>query len=519
MQKYVRLKSAAKLSGVLSVALYGAAVGLVLQTACNNGGGGGSSGGAGGSGDEGGASGGQGEGAAGGEAPQGGDSGEGGSGEGGGASAGRGGSGGGGASGSPDAGTADAPVIMEMTPCDPPKLKLTRVGMANVPMVVTQPTGETRLFVAERAGLIRILQANGTFAGTPFLDMRSSVATPAGDNERGLLGLAFHPAYQTNGRFFVFYTRRNNDPFGGGQLGDVVIAEGKRGASADVALAMLKPLVTQRHEADFHNGGFFAFGPDGLIYAGIGDNDQDGYRNWDRNAEIQRVGAAQALDTLVSKIVRVDVDNPSARPAGNYDTAGSLPHIWAIGVRNPFRGSFDRVTGDLYFGDVGEASWEEVNFQPRGEGKRNYGWGQREGKHCFPWFMPVACEPVGVDPLIEYFHEGQGVMTDPKSYMGMGRACFGGLDGDCSRAVVGGYVYRGAKIPNLRGRYLYSDHVKNFVKSLVVSGGKATCERDLTADLVSNATPVRGPTGFGEDAAGELYIFDIFGNIYRIDPE
>ena len=426
---------------------------------------------------------------------------------------------GGNAGTTPDAGVKmDANVTAPLAKCDPPKLKLTRVTTVDTPMALAQPQGDDRLYIVERAGRIRIFQ-NNKLVDAPFLDNRASIVPPAGDNERGLLGLAFHPQYKDNGRFFLFYTRRGTDPHSQGNAGDLVIAEGKRSAAdPNKAEAATKALKVVRHDYDdFHNGGFLAFGPDGMLYAGTGDSGRDGYNSWDGPTKTMKSGICQDPKDPLCKILRIDVDKPTMRPAGNFPD-GDV-HVWALGVRNPFRGSFDKLTGDLYFGDVGEGSWEEINFAAAGSKDHNWGWAFLEGERCFPWFIPIACERTADKPLVSYFHDGTGVMTDPKSYMMMGKACSGGTNADCSRAVIGGFVYRGSNIPDLNGRYIYGDHVKNTVMSLVVDKGQSTCERDLTSDLKSNGTPLQGITAFGEDAAGELYVMDLFGNVYRLDGE
>ncbi|MDX2023375.1 MAG: PQQ-dependent sugar dehydrogenase [Deltaproteobacteria bacterium] len=403
--------------------------------------------------------------------------------------------------------------------CVPPKLKLTRVTTADTPMVLTQPASDPRLYIAERGGRIKIFK-DGKLVSDPFLDMAASVYRPDGENERGLLGLAFHPNYKDNGRFFVFYTRSQNDMYSQGTPGDVVIAEGKRSGNPEKAERATRPISTVRHDYDdFHNGGFFAFGKDGLLYAGVGDSGEDGYKLYGGMSNIQKqiVGKCQDPKEKLCKILRINVDKPTERPAGNWEN-GDV-HVWALGVRNPFRGSFDRVTGDLYFGDVGEHTWEEINYAPAGSAGKNWGWALAEGKRCFPWFHKFACDATNELPLIDYFHAGDGVTTDPTSYMTMGKACTGGTMTDCSRAVVGGYVYRGKKIADLQGRYIYGDHVKNTIFSTVVSQGKPTCDVDLTSDLRDPALPIQGITSFGEDADGELYILDLFGNVYRIEQE
>lgn len=370
-----------------------------------------------------------------------------------------------------------------------PKLKLTRVAKTDGAAVyVTQPTESAPLFVVRREGLIQVVVL-GALLETPFLDLRRSVLEDAG--ERGLLGLAFHPQYDDNGRFFVYYTRRGNDPLSQGQGGDLVIAEGKRGATPERAEPSLTPLVVVAHSAHGnHNGGMMAFGKDGLLYAGIGDG----------GAANDPFKAGQNLRTDLGKMLRIDVDDPRARPTGNMPEPAGI-HVWAIGLRNPWRWSFDRMNGDLYIGDVGQGDWEEVHVVPAAEQKAglNFGWSVMEGTHCFG---APDCDRTGkLLPLAEYENPPLRNGQNP------------------GRSVIGGFVYRGRRIPCLAGRYLYGDHNTNQVWSFVQVAGQATSEVELTADLASDTTRIQGLASFGEDALGELYLGDIVGNVYRIDPE
>jgi glucose/arabinose dehydrogenase len=421
-------------------------------------------------------------------------------------------------------GGSTPPIMVPVPTCNPPALSLTRVTQAEAPMDLAQPPGDDRLFIVERAGRIRILRGK-TLVPAAWLDIRSSVVPPAGDNERGLLALAFHPKHAENQRFFILYTRRDSDPLSSGKHGDLVIAEGKTVAGSDKAAAGITVLrVIPHHYDDYHNGGLFAFGPDGLLYLGVGDSGEDGWGVLNEancpkpcpaeKRPVQIPGPARDLQNTLGKILRIDVDRPGEKPAGNMANADR--HVWAYGVRNPFRGSFDRLTGDLYFGDVGEHSYEEIDFLPAGRGAgTDFGWGLNEGTQCFPFDHQGPCPAVGRPPIHEYLHDGPGLMTDPKSFMGKGRACW---TQGCAAAVVGGYVYRGKKITGLSGRYLFGDHVRNKIFSFVAKDEKATCFADLTSDLKTSATPIQGLTSFAEDAAGELYLLDSFGNVYRLDP-
>ncbi len=289
--------------------------------------------------------------------------------------------------------------------------------------------GSGRLFIVEQGNArIRVIE-NGTLVSTPFLDMTGLVAT---GGERGLLGLAFHPQYASNGYFFVYYTSVAME---GRSTGDVVIARfqcclANQPNRADPATR--QTILTIGHSTyDNHNGGALRFGPDGYLYAGVGDGGSGG----------DPFNAGQNLNTLLAKILRIDINAPTyivppTNPfAGGTGPGGvpARPEIWAWGVRNPWRMSFDRATGDLYIGDVGQGAWEEINRQPAGAaGGANYGWRVWEGNHCYnPSSNCVA--PVNyVAPMLEYDH-GQGV------------------------SVTGGYVYRGQSTPDLAGLYIFGD--------------------------------------------------------------
>jgi glucose/arabinose dehydrogenase len=329
---------------------------------------------------------------------------------------------------------------------------------------------DTRLYVVEQPGRIRLLK-NGALTATPFLDISDAISA---GGERGLLGLAFHPQYVTNGRFFVNYTN---------PAGDTVIAEYRRSATdPDVAAPdAARVFFTVTQPFPNHNGGMVAFGSDGLLYIGLGDGGSGG--------DPQNNG--QSLDTKLGKILRIDVDAYPTPPAGNL--AGGDPDIWDFGLRNPFRFSFDRGTGDLYIGDVGQDRFEEIDLELRGGGGRNYGWRITEGLHCFN--PATGCNLTGITlPVVEYGHQ----------------------DG-CS--VIGGYVYRGRAIPGIVGRYFYGDFCSHRIWSFVRDGALVTSTLELTDDL-DPTHALRGITSFGEDAAGELYVVDGgSGVVFRVDPE
>ncbi|WP_433934869.1 sorbosone dehydrogenase family protein [Sorangium cellulosum] len=349
-----------------------------------------------------------------------------------------------------------------------PPLKLTLVASGlDQPTYVTAPPGDpARLLVLEKTGTIRLLK-DGAIQPAPFLDARSRVFFPAPNAEGGLLGLAFHPDYAKNGRFWIHYSSAPR--------GNVVIEEWKRGAQGGDAAhpEPVRSLVDVKHGAWNHVGGMLAFGKDGFLYAAIGDS-------------ARSPSPAADLTSKLGKILRIDVDQPGRAPAGNM-TSGD-PTVWDYGLRNPWRFSFDRLTGDLYIGDVGQKSWEEILVERPGQGRNDYGWEAMEGSHCYP--PGSTCKPRGVPPAVEH----------PRSEAG---------------SIVGGYVYRGAKIPCLRGRYLYADYVTGRFFSFVWDGKAATDRVELTSALSPNGLP----SSFGEDAAGEIHVVMFnTGRIYRIDP-
>lgn len=331
-------------------------------------------------------------------------------------------------------------------------------GLAE-PVHAAAPPGDARLFVVERRGRVRVVKA-GALLPQPFLDLGAEVGSAG--QEEGLLSIAFHPQFTSNGRCFVYYTD---------VAGDLVLAEFVvPGATPDVAdPASRRVLLAIPHPGQSnHNGGQLAFGLDGFLYVGVGDGGGRGDPD----------GSAQDTSVLLGKLLRLDVDGapPYAIPPGNPGFAA--PEVWAFGLRNPWRFSFDRATGDLYVGDVGQSDWEEIDFQPAGAaGGRNYGWNLMEGDgHCFGG---ADCSAPGlglVRPIAEY----------PTA------------DG-C--AVTGGFVYRGAAVPALAGTYLYADYCTGEVLSLRMSGGRATGQADLSAAL-GGALPLL--SSFGEDGAGEL---------------
>jgi glucose/arabinose dehydrogenase len=365
-----------------------------------------------------------------------------------------------------------AAVTVNTTGTAAPGLELVSAGFTFPVYLTAPPTDSTRLFVVEKTGRIRIVR-NDTLLATPFLDLASLVS---GRSEQGLLSMAFHPQYAANRSFYVDYTDTQ---------GNSRIVRYQRSAAnpdlADPTSATLILTVAQPYAN--HNGGLIAFGPDGKLYVGLGDGGSGG----------DPENRAQNLDSLLGKLLRIDVDagSPYAIPADNpfVGTANARGEIWAYGLRNPWRFSFDRTTGDLYIGDVGQGAREEVDVHPAGSAAGlNYGWNVMEGTICY---NAATCSTAGLTlPVLDYPHTG----------------------GACS--ITGGYVYRGARLPILAGRYLYADYCAGWVRSLTFAGGQATDLMDWSADLA----PGGSVTSFGEDAAGELYILTQGGAIYRIVP-
>ncbi|HVN86164.1 MAG TPA: PQQ-dependent sugar dehydrogenase [Candidatus Binatia bacterium] len=359
------------------------------------------------------------------------------------------------------------------------QLQLVASGLSS-PLYLTAPPGDVaRIFIVEKGGRIRIVDS-GSILPTPFLDLSGLVSTTG---ERGLLGLAFHPSYGSNGRFFVDYTDAS---------GNIVIAEYAVSGDPNVATPTGTVLLTIPHAgASNHNGGDIAFGPDNYLYIGVGDGGGSG----DAHGPI---GNGQNTTVLLGKLLRIDVDSgaPYAIPSDNpfFGSMTSRQEIWAYGLRNPWRYSFDLVTGDLYIGDVGQNMWEEVDYEPASAGGgQNYGWRLIEGDACFN--PSTNCTTTGLTfPLVIYSHS----------------------NGRC--ATIGGYVYRGCAMPDLRGTYFYGDLCAAVVYSFEVSNGNAVNQLDHSSQ-VGSGTTIGSVASFGQDARGELYICDISaGKVFKIVP-
>ena len=330
---------------------------------------------------------------------------------------------------------------------------------------LASPPGDPRIFVVDQEGRIFVIK-NGAALATPFLDIRSLVLY---GGEQGLLSVAFDPQFATNGRFYVYHNDAN---------GDITVA--RYTATGDVANAGSRiTVITISHPGQTnHNGGLAMFGPDGMLYLGIGDGGGAG----------DQPNNAQNVNVLLGKLLRLDVTSlPYSVPAGNpFVGAAGADEIWALGLRNPWRYAFDPPAGTLYIADVGQNLWEEVNAVTATTAGVNYGWRIMEGNHCF---NPSNNCPTGglTVPVLEYATH---------------------VNGTCS--VTGGFVYRGAAIPELVGHYLYADYCAGILRSFRLSSGQAVDQRMWSIGSVGSIK------SFGLDAAGEIYILSSGGRVYRI---
>lgn len=348
-------------------------------------------------------------------------------------------------------------------------LSLLVEGLDQPLYLVDAADGSGRLFVVEKTGAIRIFQ-DGALHESLWLDLRDQVSS---GGEQGLLGLALHPQFAENGILFVDYT----DLDGNTQL--VRYTQSEAGGNlVDPSTAFTVLSVDQ--PAPNHNGGMLAFGPDGYLYVGLGDGGSQGDPD----------GNGQNLGVLLGKILRIDVDaDPGdegyAVPADNpfVSNPDARSEIWATGLRNPWRFSFDRETGDMWIGDVGQNGFEEIDFQPAGMGGLNYGWSLAEGPVCY---NDPACE-------------SNDQLTWPVFSYGR----------DVGIAVTGGYVYRGSAVPGLYGSYLLGDYGTGYLWTLTADGdGAYIASEPAPTDLLISS--------FGEDSSGELYVVDLNGSVFQI---
>lgn len=359
---------------------------------------------------------------------------------------------------------SDSQPIEPRPPAFTLRLEEVATGLVS-PVYVAAPAGDTRIFIVEQRGRVRVVD-NGQLLATPFLDITSRVLT---GGERGMFSVAFHPQYRTNGFFFVYFT----GPSGELRLERLTVSSNPNVANTTSA----KLILGIPHPLSNHNGGLVTFGPDGMLYLGTGDG--GGAGDPDRNA--------QNPNTLLGDLLRIDVDrgDPYAIPAGNpfIGRPNTRPEIWATGLRNPWRFAFDRVAGLLYVADVGQARLEEVSVVSSSRAEVNYGWNVMEGSSCFN--API-CNRQGLElPALEYDHNG----------------------GACS--ITGGFVYRGSAIPEIAGLYFYADYCAGWIRSFRYMGGVATELKSWDLGAIGFIT------SFGEDSSGELYVTSASGKVYR----
>lgn len=351
------------------------------------------------------------------------------------------------------------------------KISLARItsGLSSPTQITNAGDGTGRLFVVEKRGTIRVIEGGVLKAGY-FMDIRSIVSETG---ERGLLGLAFHPDFKTNRQLFVYYT--NNG-------GDIVLSRYTTNvARTNVDESLPRPLLVIEHSAQTnHNGGALAFGPSGNLFIGVGDGGGSGDPN----------NNAQKKTTLLGKILRINVNGTGSGPYDRYSipagnpyagaTAG-LDEIWDIGLRNPWRISFDRGTGKLFIADVGQNRYEEINREEANfGGGRNYGWSAMEGKHCYKASRcPMAGDTL---PVAEYSHSG----------------------GNCS--ITGGYVYRGTLQSAFRGYYVFADYCSGRIWTMAHAGSTLALRADTSVNI----------TSFGEGETGEIYAVTSSGYVYRV---
>jgi glucose/arabinose dehydrogenase len=349
-------------------------------------------------------------------------------------------------------------------------VRLKRIGRFDSPVFVTSPPGDTRrLFVVEQGGRVRVM-VGGRLRATPFLDIRSQVTA---GGEQGLLSIAFAPDYKSSGRFYVYFTDRS---------GDQRVVEYTRASAERADAGSARLVLKMDDEADNHNGGLMLFGPDKHLYIGTGDGGGAGDRHGER-------GNAQNLGSLLGKLLRIDPaaagGKPYSVPSDNpfVSRGGARGEIYSYGLRNPWRYSFDRRTGDLSIGDVGQNEVEEIDFVRRGRGRgANFGWRPFEGRSRY---ASGESAPRHVPPVITRSHG----------------------DGWCS--ITGGVVVRDPQLPALRGRYVFGDFCKGRILSAKLSAGRARSVR---------ATPLKvdSLSSFGEDARGRVYAVSLGGSVFRL---
>lgn len=354
----------------------------------------------------------------------------------------------------------------------------------NTPHWVCAAPGDdaSRIFVLTHWGRIRIVE-NDVINPTPFLDIHALVTFDG--NEQGTLGMVFHPDYAQNRTFYVTYVDVNGDWVLARYLRDAIDPNLGDPASAQILLTIPHPII-------WHHGGWMEFGQDGYLYIATGDGGGVG----------DPYDSGQRGDTLLGKLLRIDVDGgfPYAIPPGNPYVGDPLvlDEIWAFGLRNPWRGDMDDLTGDIWFGDVGQDTWEELDYLPAGQAGANFGWRIVEGFHCYA--PPVGCNQAGMTPPIHEYQHANG----PVGYR-------------CS--ITGGHVYRGRAMATMQGRFFFGDYCSGEIFSTRTDGLGTVDFREHYAELTGALGPNVNVVGFGQDADGEIYVCNqADGSVHRIVP-
>ena len=363
--------------------------------------------------------------------------------------------------------------------------------------ITSYPNNAKLLYIVEQAGLIKIIN-DGKKLSRPFFDINKRVVNPnrPGD-ERGLLGFAFHPNHTNNGKFYINYM--DND-------GNTIVSEFSTNSELRANHKSERIILKLKQPYGNHNGGDIQFGPDGYLYISIGDGGKAG----------DPLNAGQDLSSLFGKIIRIDIEQkPYGIPKSNpfFGQKGKREEIWAWGLRNVWRFSFDKQTGDKYLADVGQNKWEEVNFEPASsKGGLNYGWRIMEANHCYD--PKENCPTEGlIKPIIEYPNDANHPAF---AFRIIEELSFSETDVEgCS--VTGGYVYRGQKIKSMQGQYIFGDYCSGNIWTLRVVNGKAINFKNRTEEInIGGGEFTTYISSFGQDSDGEIYIIDYNGGIYKL---
>ena len=363
--------------------------------------------------------------------------------------------------------------------------------------ITSYPNNAKLLYIVEQAGLIKIIN-DGKKLSRPFFDINKRVVNPnrPGD-ERGLLGFAFHPNHTNNGKFYINYM--DND-------GNTIVSEFSTNSELRADHKSERIILKLKQPYGNHNGGDIQFGPDGYLYISIGDGGKAG----------DPLNAGQDLSSLFGKIIRIDIEQkPYGIPKSNpfFGQKDKREEIWAWGLRNVWRFSFDKQTGDKYLADVGQNKWEEVNFEPASsEGGLNYGWRIMEANHCYD--PKENCPTEGlIKPIIEYPNDANHPAF---AFRIIEELSFSETDVEgCS--VTGGYVYRGQKIKSMQGQYIFGDYCSGNIWTLRVVNGKAINFKNRTEEInIGGGEFTTYISSFGQDSDGEIYIIDYNGGIYKL---